>query len=165
MDRNFYDELTLTIAQHPSETDERIMVRLVAFLLHASDGLKFTEGISAEEDEPDIWGKSHTGEIETWIDIGLPDEKRIKKACNRAKNVFVYAYGGRAVPMWWQPISENLSRHKNLKVIVLPQPATKQLAELAQRTISLNCTIQDGQIWPGDGTNNVFVEPEMLKGA
>lgn len=162
MDRGYYEDLSLTIAQHPSETDERMMVRLLAFALHAAEGLRFTEGISAEEDEPDIWQKNLTGEIETWIDVGLPDEKRIKKACNRARQVYIYPYGGRVVQAWWQPIAEKLSKHKNLKVIALPQAATKSLAELAQRTMTLQCTVQDGQIWIGDDKNNVLVEPETL---
>ena len=97
MDRGYYNDLTLTIAQHPSETDERMMVRLLAFALHASEGLKFTEGISAEDDEPDIWQKNMSGEIEIWIEVGLPDEKRIRKACNRAKQVYLYPYGGKIV--------------------------------------------------------------------
>ena len=163
MDRAYYNDLALTVAQHPSETDERTMVRLLAFALHASEGLKFTEGVSAE-DEPDIWQKSLSGEIEIWIDVGLPDEKRIRKACNRAKQVYIYAYGGRTVQTWWQPIAEKLARHSNLKVIVLPQPATRSLGELAQKTMDLQCTVQDGQIWIGDAQTNVFVEPEVLYG-
>ncbi|MBF0290560.1 MAG: YaeQ family protein [Nitrospinae bacterium] len=163
MDRGYYNDLKLTIAQHPSETDERTMVRILAFALNASEGLKFTEGISAE-DEPDIWEKSLSNEIELWIDVGLPDERRIRKACNRAKRVFVYAYGGRVVPKWWEPIEENLARHQNLKVIVLPQTATRALANMAKKTMELHCAIQDGQIWMGDSDNNVLVEPEMLYG-
>lgn len=163
MDRGYYDDLKLTIAQHPSETDERTMVRLLAFTMHASEGLKFTEGISAD-DEPDIWRKSLSGEIEIWIDVGLPDERRIRKACNRAKQVYIYAYGGRTVPLWWQPMAGNLARHQNLKVIVLPQTATRSLEKLAQKTMALQCTIQDGQVWMGDSENNVFVEPESLYG-
>ncbi|MDO8445906.1 MAG: YaeQ family protein [Deltaproteobacteria bacterium] len=164
MDRGYYEDLSLTIAQHPSETDERMMVRLLAFALHAAEGLRFTEGISAEEDEPDIWLKNLTGEIEIWIDVGLPDEKRIKKACNRARQVYIYPYGGRVVPAWWQPMAEKLSKHKNLKVIALPQAATKSLAELAQRTMTIQCTVNDGQIWIGDDKKNVLVEPETLYG-
>lgn len=163
IDRAYYKDLALTIAQHPSETDERTMVRLLAFALHASEGLKFTEGISAE-DEPDIWRKNLSGEIEIWIDVGLPDERRIRKACNRAKQVYVYAYGGRTVQTWWQPVAEKLTRHENLKVIVLPQAATRLLEKLARKTMSLQCTAQDGQIWIGDSENNVFVVPEFLYG-
>ncbi|MBI3582098.1 MAG: YaeQ family protein [Nitrospinae bacterium] len=161
MDRSFYADLSLTIPQHPSETDERTMVRLLAFVLNAAEGLVMTEGISAE-DEPDVWRKNPSGEIEAWIDVGLPDEKRIRKACNRAKQVRVYAYGGRTVQTWWRPIAENLSRHKNLRVIDLPQEATKLLGEMAAKTMVLNCTVQDGQIWIGDSKNNVVIEPELL---
>ncbi len=164
MDRAYYDDLTLTIAQHPSETDERTMVRLLAFALHASNELKFTEGVSAE-DEPDIWQKNLSNEIDIWIDVGLPDEKRIRKACNWAKQVYIYAYGGRTVPAWWEPMAEKLARHQNLKVIVLPQAATRAMEKLAQRTMTLQCTIQDGQIWIGDAENNIFVEPELLYGS
>ncbi len=164
MDRAYYNDLSLTIAQHPSETNERMMVRLLAFALHASEELKFTEGISAE-DEPDIWQKSLSGEIEIWIDVGLPDEKRIKKACNRANRVYLYAYGGRMVQKWWQTMAEKLTRHKNLKVIALPQTATQSLGKLAQRTMTLQCNVQDGQIWIGDDKNNVIIELEPLYGA
>lgn len=165
VDRGYYESLKLTIAQHPSETDERTMVRLLAFALHASEGLQFTEGISSAEDEPDIWRKNLSGEIEIWIDVGLPDERRIRKACNRAKQVYIYAYGGRTVQPWWRSIEEKLTRHQNLNVIALPQTATRSLEKLAQKTMDLHCAIQDGQIWMGDAENNVFVEPESLSEA
>ena len=164
MDRGYYEDLSLTIAKHPSETDERMMVRLLAFALNAAEGLRFTEGISAKEDEPDIWLKDLTGDIDLWIEIGLPDEKKIKKACNRAKHVYVYPYGGRIVQQWWQPMAGRLSKHKNLKLIALPQEATKSLAALAQRSMTLQCTVQDGQIWMSDSESNVLVEPEFLYG-
>jgi uncharacterized protein YaeQ len=164
MDRGYYEDLSLTIARHPSETDERMMVRLLAFVLHAAEGLRFTEGISAKEDEPDIWLKNLTGDIEIWVDVGLPDEKRIKKACNRANQVYIYPYAGRTVQTWWQPIAGKLSKHKNLKVIALPQESTKSLAELVKRTMTLQCTVQDGQIWIGDSERNLLVEPELLYG-
>ncbi|MBE9536871.1 MAG: YaeQ family protein [Proteobacteria bacterium] len=164
MDRGYYEDLSLTIARHPSETDERMMVRILAFALHATKGLKFTEGISSKEDEPDIWLKDLSGDIELWIDVGLPDEKRIKKACNRAKHVYVYPYGGRIVQSWWQPMAGRLSKHKNLNVIALPQEATKSLLEMAGRSMSLQCTVQDGQVWMSDSENNLLLEPERLYG-
>jgi len=164
MDRGYYGDLSLTIARHPSETDERMMVRVLAFALHAAEGLKFTEGISAKDDEPDIWLKDLTGDIDLWIDVGLPDEKRIKKACNRARQVYIYPYGGRIVQSWWQPMAGRLSKHKNLNVIALPQESTKSMSKLAQRSMTLQCTVQDGQIWIGDSENNLLVEPEILYG-
>ena len=164
IDRGHYDDFTLTISQQPSETDERVMVRLLAFAIHAAEGLKFTEGIAAEG-EPDIWLKSLTGEIELWIEVGLPSEKRIRKACNQAKKVYVYAYGARSAPVWWESMAEKLARHQNLEVIFLPAAATRSLSQLAQKTMTLHCTIQDGQIWMGDADNNNYVEPELLHGA
>lgn len=164
IDRGHYDDFTLTISQQPSETDERVMVRLLAFAIHASEGLQFTEGIAAEG-EPDIWLKSLTGDIELWIEVGLPSEKRIRKACNQARKVFVYTYGARNAPAWWESMAEKLERHKNLEVIFLPPAATRSLSELAQKKMTLHCTIQDGQIYMGDAENNLCIEPQLLHGA
>ncbi len=101
IDRQYYGEHQLTLARHPSETDERMMVRLFAFALHADENLNFTKGLCAD-DEPDLWQKSLTGEIALWIDVGLPDERRVRKACGRAEKVCLYLYGGRAADLWWQ---------------------------------------------------------------
>lgn len=161
MDRGYYNDHRLTVAQHASETDERMMVRLLAFALHANEDLQFTKGLSAD-DEPDVWQKSLTDEIEVWIDVGLPDEKRIRKACGRAKQVYIYAYGGRAAQLWWDQVSGKSLRFDNLKVINLPQPATKALAELAQRAMNLQCTIQEGQVWVSDADITVVVDLEVL---
>lgn len=161
MDRHFYDELQLTLARHPSETDERMMVRLLAFVLHASDQLQFTRGISTE-DEPDLWQKSLSDEIELWIDIGLPDESRIRKACNRARRVCLYTYGARTMPPWWEKMRDKVSRFSNLEVVHLPAQATAALAGLARKTMTLQCTIEDGQIWLGDEENTVAIVPESL---
>lgn len=164
MDRGYYDELNLTIARHPSETDERMMVRIFVFALHAAEGLRFTEGIAAKEDEPDIWLKNLMGDVDLWIEVGLPDEKKIKKACNISEKVYVYPYAGRSVQTWWQPIAARLSKHNNLNVLALPQEVTKELANIAQRTMTLHFNVQDGQIWIGDSENNILVEPEIIFG-
>lgn len=164
MDRGHYDELNLTIARHPSETDERMMVRIFVFALHSAESLKFTEGVAAKEDEPDIWLKNLMGDIDLWIEVGLPDEKKIKKACNRSQKVYVYPYAGRSVQTWWKPMSARLSKQENLNVVILPQEATKALAELAQKTMTLHLNVQDGQIWMGDTKNNILVEPEVVFG-
>ena len=99
MDRHYYHDHALTIAQHPSETDERMMMRLLAFALHAHEALAFGKGISVD-DEPDVWQKDLTGAIDLWIDVGLPDEKRIRKACGRARHVFIYSYAQRSAHIW-----------------------------------------------------------------
>ena len=92
MDRHYYGDHSLTIARHPSETDERMMVRVAAFALFASERLEFCKGLS-DTDEPDLWQKDLTGAIETWIEVGQPDERRIAKASGRADEVIVIAYG------------------------------------------------------------------------
>ena len=122
MDRNYYQDHNLTLARHPSENDERMMFRLLTFALHASDSMGFTKGLSSEN-EPDLWQKSLSDEIEVWIDFGQPDEKRIRKACGRATEVFIYTYNYRSALTWWQQIQNRLTRFDNLSVIVIPDAA------------------------------------------
>jgi len=162
MERHYYHDHALTLARHPSETDERMMVRLLAFALHAQEYLSFGEGMTTD-DEPDLWLKDLTGAIELWIDVGLPDEKLIRRACGRAEQVIVYIYGGRVAEMWFAQNSGQFERLKNLTVINLPSESTRAIAKLAQRTMQLQCTIQDGQVWLSDGNDSVQVERVMLK--
>jgi len=164
MDRNYYHDHSLIIARHPSETDERMMVRLVAFALHADEALAFGKGLSTD-DEPALWQKDLTGAIELWIDVGLPDEKDIRKACGRAARVIIYSYGGRSADLWWEQNRGKLERLKNLTVINLPAAATQALATLAQRTMQLQCTVQDGEVWLADDNERIEVERVMLKSA
>jgi len=164
MDRNYYHDHALTIARHPSETDERMMVRLLAFTLHAHDALVFGKGLSTD-DEPDLWQKDLTGAIETWIDVGLPDEKLVRKACGRARQVFIYSYGGRVADLWWNQIGGRLERIQNLSVINLPADSSQGMARLAQRNMQLQCTIQDGQIWVADQDDSLQVGLAVLKTA
>ena len=145
MDRHYYAQHVLTIARHPSETDERMMMRVLAFVLHASESLSFAKGLSSD-DEPDLWQKDLTGAIELWIEVGLPDEKRILKACGRSAQVIVYTYPNNS-PIWWNGIGNRIERAKNLRVINVPNETSTALAKLAQRNMQFQCTIQDGQIW------------------
>lgn len=162
MERHYYQDHALTLARHPSETDERMMVRLLVFALHAHPYLEFGQGMT-DDDEADLWQKDLTGAIEMWIDVGLPDEKLIRKACGRAHQVLVYAYGGRVAEMWFEQNSNAFARLKNLTVINLPLEGTRELASLAQRTMQLQCTIQDGQVWLSDGKESVMIERVTLK--
>ncbi len=157
IDRNYYQNHALTLARHPSETDERMMVRLLAFALHAHEALIFGNGLSTD-DEPDLWQKDLTGAIDLWIDVGLPDEKLIRKACGRARQVFIYSYGGRVADRWWDQCRSKLERIKNLSVINLPPQTSQAIARQAQRNMQLNCTIQEGQIWLADKNESVQVE-------
>ena len=158
MNRQHYGDYSLTIARHPSETDERMLVRVLAFAAHADDALQFTKGLSAD-DEPDLWQKNLVNDIDCWIDVGLPDEKRVRKACNRARQVIIYSYG-RTASHWWQQNQEKLARFDNLTIVNLPKAETDALATLAERTLQLQCTLQDDQIWLSDGARTIELHPE-----
>jgi uncharacterized protein YaeQ len=164
MDRQYYQDHALTLARHPSETDERMMVRLLAFVLHADDVLSFGRGLNTEE-EPALWRKDLTGAIDLWIDVGQPDEKSIRQACGRAKQVYIYTYGGRGADQWWGKNRATFERLNNLTVMNLPLDGSRVLDTLAQSSIQLQCTIQEGQIWMGNGTNTVHIELAVLKSA
>jgi uncharacterized protein YaeQ len=155
MDRGYYADHALTIARHPSETDERMMLRVLAFALNAGSGLAFGNGLSAA-DEPDLWQRDLTGAIGLWIEVGQPDEKRVRRACGRAAQVVVYAYG-RGVALWWNRSRAALERMRNLSVLSVPVAASENLATLARRTMQLQCTIQEGHVWLGDGDQAVEV--------
>jgi uncharacterized protein YaeQ len=144
MDRHYYQSHALTLAQHPSETEQRVMMRLLVFALHAHEALEFGKGLSSEE--PDLWRRDLTGQIELWIEIGQPDEADIRRACGRAEQVFVYSYSGNSAQIWWEKIGATLARCKNLTVIDVPPTSSKALAALAQRGLQLQCLIQDGQV-------------------
>lgn len=162
MDRSYFQSHSLTVARHPSETDERMMIRLLAFALNADESLQFTRGISTD-DEPDLWLKNLHGDIEHWIGLGLPDERRIRKGCNRAKRVTVYAYGERGASIWWENIEADLSRFDNLVVYYLCPEDTKAIAVMAERNMSLQATVQDGDIWFGNEENTQMVSPKAWK--
>jgi uncharacterized protein YaeQ len=164
MDRPYYGEHALTLARHPSETEQRLMIRLLAFALHADDRLEFGRGISAD-DEPALWLKEYSGEIRTWIEVGLPDERLLRRAAGRAGNVVVYAYGGKAMEMWRQKLSAEKSSPlwlRNLRVLTLRDEQSAALTALAERNMSLQCTVQDGQIWVTDGPSTVVIELQEL---
>ncbi len=163
MDRGYYATHALVLARHPSETDERMMARLLAFALNAGEDLVFGKGLSSD-DEPALWRKDLTGMIELWIEVGLPDEKLVRKACGRAAQVRLYTYGRNAAK-WWQDAQGTLARPDNLTVIELPPAATQDMAKLAQRTMQLQCTVQDGTAWLTDGARTVEIAPVVLSAA
>lgn len=162
MDRHHYGTHALTLARHPSETDERLMVRLLAFAMYASDTLRFGRGLSTE-DEADLFEQDATGLIERWIDVGTPDPRDIRKACGQARHVTVLTYG-RTVDVWWRQHGETLSGQRNLSVLRLPLQTSDALAALAARNMNIQCVIQDGIIWFTAGEVTVQVEPEWLRG-
>jgi uncharacterized protein YaeQ len=163
LDRHHYATYPLTLAQHPSETDQRLMARLVAFALFASERLEFGRGLSNEE-EPDLWRRDYTGAIEQWIDLGHPDESRIRKACGRARKVIVVNYAGRAADLWWDKQAAALARLDNLTVIDLDAGAIEALAAMIERGMRLNAILQDGelQLMGDDGTVTIHVRTRMV---
>ena len=161
LDRNYYQNHALTVARHPSETDERMLVRVLAFALYADPALSFGKGLSSE-DEPDLWRKDLTGAIDLWIEVGLPDEKRIRRACGRARQVVVVTYGGRVADIWWQQNKAALQRQDKLAVINLAAAETQALAALAARNMQLQCTLQESELWLIADGQSVHIAPETL---
>jgi len=157
MDRHYYQTHELTLAQHPSETDLRFMMRVIAFIANASEALIFTKGLSTD-DEPDLWQKSLTDEIECWIDLGQPDEKRIRKACGRADKVIIYTYHERKAKVWWDQQADKLTRFSNLSVFHIQAEGVEAMV---QRNMQLQCSLQDGEIYLSDDDKSidVIIEP------
>jgi uncharacterized protein YaeQ len=166
MDRAVYADHALTLALHPSETEERLMARLLAFVLQApassDDGaLQFARGIS-DTDEPDLWRHDLSGVLRHWVEVGQPDDRRLAKACGRADRVAIYAYAS-STPVWWAALQNKVSRLSNLEIWQIPAAQSQALAGLAQRSMQLQFTVQDGHVWVGDGAGSVEVEPMRLK--
>lgn len=162
LDRGYFNDHTLRIARHPSETDERMMVRLLAFALNAHPDLQFTRGLS-DDNEPDLWQKSLTGDIDLWVELGQPDERRIRKALGRASRVIIYCYQDRAADVWWKQISSKLTGLEDLSIYKLPEGVSEQLAKFAERNMTLQCLVQDGEIWFSSMQDNLRCILEQLK--
>ena len=161
MDSHYYAEHNLIMAKHPSETDLRLMVRLIAFILNADESLEFTKGIS-QDDEPDLWKKSLGGDIELWIDLGQPDEKRIKKACGRSEQVIIYTYQEGMATAWWKSIETSLTRFSNLKVVYLEMDG--DIEALSKRAMNLQANISDGELTLIDEEQSVIVREKIWMG-
>jgi len=163
MDRNYYDSLQLTLAQHPSETDQRLMVRLISYILNAHADLQFGKGVS-DEDEAAIWQINYSDEITLWIELGQLDEKRIKKACNKTAKVKLYCYGS-SVETWWAQSQNVLNKFPKLSIEQFSMSTTDSLVKLLSRTMEFQCSIQDGQLWLSCGDETLLVETNTLKSA
>ncbi len=166
LDRGLYADHVLTLARHPSETDERLMARVLAFALQvpADDhhgALLFGRGLS-DTDEPDLWQHDLTGVLLHWIEVGQPDDRRLAKACGRADRVTLYAYSA-ATPVWWGALQNKVARLSNLAVWQLPAPQTQALAGLVARSMQLQITVQEGALWVGNGKDSIEVHPIELK--
>lgn len=164
MDRHYYETHKLTIAKHPSETDERLMVRILAFALNAHENLEMTKGLSTD-DEPDIWQKSLSGELDVWVALGLPSEKVMRQSCGKALKVMVYPYGGKPAEIWWDKIKNSVIRFDNLQVMNLSEQDTAALSKLAARAMKVQVNIQEGDVMVSVGDTIVYVTPLTWKAA
>ncbi|MDG1430258.1 MAG: YaeQ family protein [Paracoccaceae bacterium] len=162
MDRHYYETHKLTVAKHPSETDERMMVRLLAFALNANEQLEMTKGISTD-DEPDIWQKSLSGELELWVSLGQPTEKLVRQSCGKSDRVIVYCYGGRSAEMWWEKIENSTTRFDNLRVINFSENEVTELGKMVDRSMKLQINIQDGDVMVSAGDHIAYVTPVAWK--
>jgi len=162
IDHNHYSQHNLTIARHPSETDLRMMLRVVVFACHASDTIQFTKGLCSS-DEPDLWQKNMNDDIELWIELGQPDEKRIRKACSRAKNVIVYCYSTKSAAVWWKQAESKFSRYKNLTVRHIPEYQAELLATWVNRSMCIHAVIQDGVLTLTNENHVADIVYEMWK--
>ncbi|HCY16043.1 MAG: hypothetical protein A2Z93_07865 [Curvibacter sp. GWA2_64_110] len=170
IDHGYYADHALTLARHPSETDERMMIRLAALALQAhrlqtvcqGDGtLAFGAGLS-DPDEPDVWLRDFTGQTRLWIEVGQPEDKPLAKACNKADAVVVYAFH-HAAEVWWRGIENKLTRLDRLEVWRMPTEASQALAALAERSMQLQATIQEGALMLSNGRQTVTIEPVRWK--
>ena len=170
IDHGYYADHALTLARHPSETDERMMVRLCALAWQAhqldsvcgGDGtLAFGAGLS-DPDEPDVWLRDFTGRIRLWIEVGQPEDRPLTKACGKADAVVLYAFG-QAAEVWWRSIESKLTRLNNLQVWRIPSASAQALIPMAQRSMGLQATIQEGVLMLSDGTRHVDIEPLRWK--
>jgi uncharacterized protein YaeQ len=170
IDHGYYADHALTLARHPSETDERMMIRLAALAMNAyqlqsvcgGDGtLAFGAGLS-NPDEPDVWLRDFTGQTRLWIEVGQPEDKPVTRACGKADQVLVYCFS-HAAEIWWRGIQNKLTRPQNLSVFRVPTEASQALAALAQRSMQLQATIQEGSLTLSDATHSVHLECERWK--
>ena len=168
MDRNVYVNHSVTIARHPSETDERMMVRLLALAMNLPADpdhgtLEFAKGLW-DVDEPELWHKDLTGRIRHWIEVGQPDETRLMQASGRADRVTVLSYSPGA-PIWWDSVKTRITRARNIDVWQIDAAQSQSLASLAQRSMQLQISVQDGSVWVGDGQQSIEITPRRLSAA
>ena len=161
-DHHRYLSQTLTVAQHPSETVQRVVVRLIAWALNAHEELTFTKGLCAD-DEPEIWRKHLHGDIAEWIEVGLPDERRLKKACNRADQITLYTYGERNAALWWSQNEKNLMQHNNLSVIDIDDQSIQPLVDALGRTADWQVTIADQMVYISSDQVDISFTPNVWK--
>lgn len=170
IDHAYYADHALTLARHPSETDQRLMVRLCALALQAcklqslcaGDGnLNFGAGLS-DPDEPDVVLRDFTGAVRLWVEVGQPEDKALLKACAKADEVVLYCFS-QSAELWWRSMQGKLLRPQNLRIYRLPAPACQALVPMVRRNMQLQATIQEGHLLLSDGQFSVVLEPELWR--
>ncbi|WP_299876208.1 YaeQ family protein [uncultured Cocleimonas sp.] len=158
IDRHYYQSHQLTLAYLSTETIRKSMMRIVAYIYNANDKLT-VRNQQWQHDQPELLEQSSDNQIKLWIDFGQPDVKRIKKACRLSKSVIVYSYNQDHTDSWWDKNKDKLSRFKNLEVFSVN---ADELEKLNNKRMTLNCTLQDGDLQINDGANNLIIERERL---
>ncbi len=158
LDRNYFADHSLTIARHPSESDQRMMLRVLAFILNADEKLEFTKGLSEVED-PDIWLKDYSDQVLLWIELGTPSEQRVKKGCNQSRQMRVYAYADNAFEEYLKKEQGKLAMKNNIDFFSFPNEVAEQLANIVERNMQIQITIQDGVVWFNVGEVTLEIVP------
>ncbi len=169
VDHGYYADHPLTVARHPSETDERMVLRLLAFGLRAhrlgdgdGDGeLAFGAGLSTPG-VPDLRLADYTGRILEWINVGQPDERALGKAASQADQVLLFPFASGAAT-WWRAVGPKVAGLPNLSVVQIPHAPVQQLAQIVDRRVSAQVMVMEGQVTMTVGGVDVTFTPEPLK--
>jgi uncharacterized protein YaeQ len=158
---HYYEDFNLTLAKHPSENESRMMYRLLAFLYCAHTDLKFTKGLSGIE-EAELWQKNYTGEIIQWIDLGLPDMKRIRQACGKSQSVKVFTYHQNKALEWYQKNKSDFDRNKKLDVYHFNVSENGPIDKFVTKSMRLSCIIEEQQMYLSDDNERIGIKVEKF---
>lgn len=161
IDRGYYESCSLTIALHPSETPARMMVRLLAWVLFASERTEFGRGLSTEG-EAAVYETNDAGDIARWIEVGCPDIKTLRKAAGKSEDVVVLAYDEAKIEPWWQSRKGEMSKVDKLSVRWISDAELEKLASMHGRNMKIAATVQDGIVWLADDAHNIEIEVKTL---
>lgn len=156
MDRNVYGDFSLTIALHPSETLERMMVRILAFCYRAAEHLTFAKGLSATE-EPDLWLRHDNGTLLEWIEVGQPAPDRLKKASSQAASVKVFSYG-RGMDVWWKNNAQAIRALPKVEIHSFDAEELQHLVALADKTMNLTVSITEKIAYISTARENIAIQ-------
>ncbi|MGZ3788081.1 MAG: YaeQ family protein [Bacteriovorax sp.] len=157
-----YQDYNLTIAKHPSETNLRMMYRIVAFALLCQENLEFTKGLSTDS-EPDLWKINYDGSVDHWIELGHPDERRIRQICSKAKQVSIYTYQDNTSLNWFKSIESVLHRFDHLSVTHLTVLDGQNIEDIVERGMNFSVSIEDNELWLSNEKERINLEINCVK--